>query len=70
MFKRLENKSIEDSILQVKDSMNRLQATIQNGNTYSNKNIYLNKNYNNMNDSISVNSRLGDYKKKTKNIFK
>ena len=66
MFKRLENKSIEDSILQVKDSMNRLQATIQNGNTYSNKNIYLNKNYNNMNDSISVNSRLGDYKKKQK----
>jgi hypothetical protein len=46
MFKRLENKSIEDSILQVKDSMNRLQATIQNGNTYSNQNIYLNKNYN------------------------
>ena len=58
-YNQFDNKAIEDSILQVKDSMNRLQETIQNSKAYSFKNIHFNNNLNNLNDSMSTHSRLG-----------
>ena len=58
----LDNRTIEDSILQVKDSMNRLQRTIQNSSAYSFKDIHFNTNYNILNDSNLNNSKINDYK--------
>ena len=58
-YNQFDNKAIEDSISQIKDSMSRLQETIQNSKAYSFKNIHFNNNLNNLNDSMSTQSRLG-----------
>lgn len=59
--KSSKKEKIENSILQVKDSMNRLQAAIDNKNTFSTKNIYLNNTQNVINDSMSINSKFSGY---------
>ena len=67
MQKKLDNQSIENSILQVKDSMNRLKETIQNSNRYSKNNIFSNNSNTFLNDSVSINSKVSEYKK-SKNL--
>ena len=71
-YNNLSDKSIEDSILQVKNSMNRLRAAIHNNNTYSSNNIHYNYIGDNNNNSMIKNPRFNDYQKNSNNqyIFK
>ena len=55
-YNNLGDKSIEESITQVKNSMNRLQAAIHNNNAYSSKNIHYNNFRDNNNNSMIINN--------------